>query len=131
MSGGWTPAVHLFSQSRGKLRFDEAQQVFVPGNSVERERSAGACCGTDGLRATLEEGSQAGAGAAEAAGKAGSAQGYHVQVLEGSMVGTPGVLRKIFPAWVAYFLPGFHPWNHDDRALIGKAESEFADAVMA
>jgi sarcosine oxidase subunit alpha len=23
MSGGWTPAVHLFSQSRGKLRFDE------------------------------------------------------------------------------------------------------------
>ena len=47
------------------------------------------------------------------------------------LVGTPGVLRKIFPAWVSYFLPGFHPWNHDDRALIGKAESEFPDAVMA
>jgi predicted metal-dependent hydrolase len=47
------------------------------------------------------------------------------------LVGTPGVLRKIFPAWMSYFLPGFHPWNHDDRALIGKAESEFADAVMA
>ncbi|HEX8058149.1 MAG TPA: metal-dependent hydrolase [Novosphingobium sp.] len=30
----------------------------------------------------------------------------------------PGVLRRIFPAWLAYFLPGFHPWNHDDRALI-------------
>lgn len=94
MSGGYTPTVHLFSQSRGKLRFDEAQQVFVPGNSVERERSAGACCGTDGLRATLEEGSQAGAGAAEAAGKAGGAEGYRVQVLEGSMVGTPGVLPQ-------------------------------------
>ncbi|MBV1691167.1 metal-dependent hydrolase [Novosphingobium sp. G106] len=30
----------------------------------------------------------------------------------------PGVLRRIFPAWLAYFLPGFHPWNHDDRTLI-------------
>ena len=47
------------------------------------------------------------------------------------LLGTPGVLRKIVPAWFAYFMPGFHPWNHDDRALIGKAESEFADAVMA
>ena len=47
------------------------------------------------------------------------------------LVGTPGVLRKIFPAWVSYFLPGFHPWQHDDRALIAKAESEFPDAVLA
>lgn len=47
------------------------------------------------------------------------------------LVGTPGVLRKIFPAWVSYFLPGFHPWKHDDRALIAKAESEFPDAVLA
>ena len=46
------------------------------------------------------------------------------------LLGTPGVLRKIVPAWFAYFMPGFHPWNHDDRALIGKAESEFTDAVM-
>jgi len=45
------------------------------------------------------------------------------------LFGTPGVLRRIFPAWVAYFLPGFHPWNRDDRALIGRYESEFADAV--
>ena len=27
MSGGWTPSVHLFSQSRGKLVFDEALQA--------------------------------------------------------------------------------------------------------
>jgi predicted metal-dependent hydrolase len=30
----------------------------------------------------------------------------------------PGVLRRLVPAWISYFLPGFHPWNHDDRALI-------------
>ncbi len=47
------------------------------------------------------------------------------------LIGTPGVLRRIFPAWCAYFMPGFHPWNHDDRALIGKYDSEFADARLA
>lgn len=38
----------------------------------------------------------------------------------------PGVLRRIFPALLAYFLPGFHPWNRDDRALIVRAERELA-----
>jgi predicted metal-dependent hydrolase len=42
----------------------------------------------------------------------------------------PGVVRRIFPAWLAYFKPGFHPWDHDDRELIGKYESEFSGAVM-
>ncbi len=36
----------------------------------------------------------------------------------------PGVLRRIFPSWLAYFLPGFHPWNRDDRALIAQAEAD-------
>jgi predicted metal-dependent hydrolase len=40
--------------------------------------------------------------------------------------GYPGVLRRIFPAWLAYFLPGFHPWNRDDRALIARYADEFA-----
>jgi predicted metal-dependent hydrolase len=30
----------------------------------------------------------------------------------------PGMMRKIFGAWVKFFLPGFHPWNEDDRHLI-------------
>lgn len=34
------------------------------------------------------------------------------------LFGRPGVLRRLIPAWFAFFLPGFHPWNHDDRALI-------------
>lgn len=33
-------------------------------------------------------------------------------------LGSPGILRRIIPQWIAYFLPGFHPWNVDDRALI-------------
>jgi len=46
------------------------------------------------------------------------------------VIGTPGILRRVFPAWCSYFLPGFHPWKHDDRALIGKYDSEYAAAVM-
>jgi uncharacterized protein len=45
--------------------------------------------------------------------------------------GNPGIGRKLIPAWAALFMPGFHPWNHDDRALIGRGDSEYADARMA
>ena len=30
----------------------------------------------------------------------------------------PGMFRKIAGAWFKYFLPGFHPWNEDDRHLL-------------
>ncbi len=42
----------------------------------------------------------------------------------------PGFLRRIIPQWLAFFMPGFHPWNHDDRALIGMYEGDFSDALM-
>ncbi len=47
------------------------------------------------------------------------------------LVGNPGPLRRILPSWLAYFLPGFHPWNHDDRALIARADSAFPAARLA
>jgi len=31
----------------------------------------------------------------------------------------PAMFRKIAGAWLKYFLPGFHPWNEDDRHLLG------------
>ncbi|OYX14718.1 MAG: sarcosine oxidase subunit alpha, partial [Rhizobiales bacterium 32-66-8] len=67
LSGGWTPAVHLFSQSRGKLSFRPDIDAFVPGTSVQAERSAGAAQGTYDLAACLAEGWQAGAAAAGSA----------------------------------------------------------------
>ncbi|MDE1467874.1 metal-dependent hydrolase [Aurantiacibacter sp. D1-12] len=42
------------------------------------------------------------------------------------LVGTPGILRKIFPAWLSYFKPGFHPWDIDDRDLIARWDDEQA-----
>ncbi|HYW15974.1 MAG TPA: metal-dependent hydrolase [Allosphingosinicella sp.] len=38
------------------------------------------------------------------------------------MMVSPGMVRKILGAWVKFFLPGFHPWKHDDRQLIAEAE---------
>jgi sarcosine oxidase subunit alpha len=64
MSGGWTPAVHLFSQSRGKLAFEAGIDAFVPGTSVQAERSAGAAAGTYDLAGCLAHGDAAGAAAA-------------------------------------------------------------------
>ena len=43
----------------------------------------------------------------------------------------PGIFRRVFPAWLGYFLPGFHPWKHDDRALIGSYDSEFSQEIPA
>ena len=68
MSGGWTPSVHLFSQSRGKLAFDETLGIFRPGQSAQAERSAGACNGAFALAEALAEGAAAGSAAAAAAG---------------------------------------------------------------
>ena len=50
MSGGFTPSVHLFSQSRGKLAWDETLQAFLPARPAERVRSVGACRGVFALR---------------------------------------------------------------------------------
>ena len=43
----------------------------------------------------------------------------------------PGMLRQVAGAWASWFLPGFHPWKHDDRALIELYESDYRDAIMA
>ena len=69
MAGGWTPSVHLYSQMRGKVRFDAARQIFVPGDKAANEHSVGACGGSFGLAAALAEGASAGTVAARACGK--------------------------------------------------------------
>lgn len=67
-SAGWAPNVALFSQSRGKLRYDEKLQAFRPGKSWQNERSAGAANGVFDLQACIEEGRLTGIDAAKATG---------------------------------------------------------------
>jgi sarcosine oxidase subunit alpha len=67
VSGGYTPSVHLHSQSRGKLTFSERLQAFLPGESAERARSAGACRGVFALTAAAADGAASGEAAAREA----------------------------------------------------------------
>jgi len=45
MAGGWTPAVHLFTQSGGKLKFRDKDQVFIPNTYPSKQISIGSCNG--------------------------------------------------------------------------------------
>ena len=45
VSGGWTPAVHLFTQSGGKLKFREEDQIFIPNTYPSDQISVGSCNG--------------------------------------------------------------------------------------
>jgi sarcosine oxidase, subunit alpha len=60
MCGGWTPSVHLYSQSRARPRYDERLRAFLPGEWTALVRSAGACNGTFDLAACVAEGYAAG-----------------------------------------------------------------------
>ena len=41
----------------------------------------------------------------------------------------PGMFRKIAGAWGKFFLPGFHPWNEDDRNLLAAYDASAKAAV--
>lgn len=74
MSAGWTPSVHLYSQSRGKVVFDAASGNYLPGVNVQDCVSAGACNGATTLEDAMSQGVAAGAEAARlAGGKSGKA----------------------------------------------------------
>ncbi len=45
ISGGWTPSVHLFTQSGGKLKFRDNDQVFIPNTYPSDQISIGSCNG--------------------------------------------------------------------------------------
>src|SRR3954453_22853142 len=56
VSGGWNPAVHLFSQARGRLRYDAALGAFVPGEELDGLAVAGAAGGVFDLAGCLVDG---------------------------------------------------------------------------
>ena len=119
VSGGWTPSVHLFSQSRGKLRFDDEKCCFVPNKGFQRERSAGACNGSFMLRECLTDGRNAGSNAAEAAGFKSSSKELAIASEE------PDV--HPMPLWAL-------PWpegNHDKRFVDLQNDVTAEDVALA
>jgi sarcosine oxidase subunit alpha len=92
MAGGWNPAIHLYSHSGGKAKWNDTLVCFTPGAPMANQFSAGACNATATLASTLAEASRAGAAAAKAAGFAASESGY--TVVEPSN-------EAIAPFWIA------------------------------
>ena len=121
VSGGWSPTVHLFSQSRGRLRFDAERAAFVPGESAQRERSAGAARGLPGLAECLADGVAAGADAARAAGFEARSEP------ECPTVGEWDDVVPLRPLW-AVPLPS---WRHGKRFVDFQNDVTVADIELA
>ncbi|HVS78578.1 MAG TPA: glycine cleavage T C-terminal barrel domain-containing protein, partial [Steroidobacteraceae bacterium] len=94
MSGGLTPSVHLFSQSRGKLTWDEGLGAFLPGQAAERVRSAGSCRGVFSPAAAVRDGTRAGLSAARDAGLSVTAAIPEAPPPESSAAGHLGALPQ-------------------------------------
>jgi sarcosine oxidase subunit alpha len=105
MSGGFTPSVHLFSQSRGKLEWSEPLQAFLPGRSAEAERSAGACRGIFGLEEALNDGAYAG----QQALALSAAPSFDVETLERRH----GAVLGVLPNDASSSQKCFVDWQHD------------------
>ena len=54
ISGGWTPAVHLFTQSGGKLKFDTEDNIFIPNKYPSDQISIGSCNGEFDLNTIIK-----------------------------------------------------------------------------
>jgi sarcosine oxidase subunit alpha len=78
MSGGWTPSLHLFSHTRGTLKWDAEAEVYLPGTRSEEVHIAGAGRGLWGIGAALEDGARAGAEALRALGRDAAPAGFTV-----------------------------------------------------
>jgi len=56
VSGGWNPLLHLFSQSRGRLEFNESLGTFVAASQVAHMRLAGLAAAAPTLADALHSG---------------------------------------------------------------------------
>jgi len=68
VSGGWSPTIHLHSQTGARTRWNETLGAFVPGEARANERTVGAAAGDLTLQACLDAGRAAGAEAARLLG---------------------------------------------------------------
>ncbi len=45
------------------------------------------------------------------------------------MWGKNGTFSSLIPAWLEYFKPGFHPWDHDNSELIAQFKEQIRDHI--
>ncbi|MGZ8363017.1 MAG: metal-dependent hydrolase [Caulobacteraceae bacterium] len=57
----------------------------------------------------------------------GIALGKRKRDLAGFLLVQPGMVRALLAGYLKFFLPGFHPWAEDDRALIAPLQASFEE----
>jgi len=62
MSGGWTPSLHLWSHSKGGIKWNADLAAYVPNAANENAVCIGACNGDFGIAKALTAGNKAGGG---------------------------------------------------------------------
>ena len=108
MSGGLTPAVHLHSQARGKLKWDENTLCFKPSSVHEAEQSIGAANGTFDLAKGLKE-------AVKAAGKALSNLSIDTAEMTIPEISAP---RQSYNPVAAWHIANGLPAGQGDKAFV-------------
>ncbi|HEX5952581.1 MAG TPA: 2Fe-2S iron-sulfur cluster-binding protein, partial [Rhodanobacteraceae bacterium] len=121
-SGGWQPTVHLFSQARGKLKWNQDILAFVPDKLLpgQNNHSVGAARGAFGLADCLVDGHAAGTAAAAAAGFTESAG--HTPTANAELASGP-----MGELWI---VPSANPVGRDGKHFIDYQNDVTAADVM-
>jgi sarcosine oxidase subunit alpha len=97
MSGGWAPAIHLYSQARGALVFDQQRRCYLPRDPRPPLACAGALAGCATLAQTLSDASRAAYAAIARAGEPQDALVREIVVEEPPISATVGARRLPAP----------------------------------
>ena len=108
MSGGISPAVHLHSQARGKLKWDDSKLCFKPAATHEPSFNIGACNGMFDLGGGLRE-------AARAAVRAASLTGHKVNQIE---VPPVTAAKQSWTPLAAWKIPNGHATGQGPKAFV-------------
>ncbi len=108
MSGGFSPAVHLHSQARGKLQWDDKKLCFTPSTTHEPSVNIGAGNGSFELATALREAVRAGHQAASLTGH------------RSSMAAAPAVVmtKQSWQPLAAWKLPNGHAAGKGPKAFV-------------
>ena len=132
VSGGWNPTVHLFSQSKGKLKFVDDLHCFVPDQTSINNPMvvAGSCSGLFTLNECLKQGFDAGCEAVKAAGFDHSSTDNNSQADHADIELSEQDSTDIRPLWI---LPCDHPIGRGSKKHFHELhnDSTVADIELA